>query len=75
MAVVLDLPTELVQRRNADRVGRSVDPAVVEQQLTLLRVALDDGRLQSEGFDAVFELRTSAQVDAVRVIRRPRRPS
>jgi protein phosphatase len=75
VALVLDLPAELVQRRNASRVGRSVDPAVVERQLALLRVALDDGRLRSEGFDAVFELRTADQVDAVRVVRRARRPS
>jgi predicted kinase len=75
VALVLDLPADVVQRRNANRVGRSVDPTVVEHQLSLMRVALEDGRLRSEGFDAVFELRTTDQVDAVRVVRRARRPS
>jgi predicted kinase len=75
VALVLDLPAEVVLRRNTNRVGRSVDPTVVEHQLSLLRVALDDGRLRSEGFDAVVELRTTDQVDAVRVVRRARRPS
>jgi protein phosphatase len=75
VALVLDLPAEVVLRRNVNRVGRSVDPTVVEHQLSLLRVALDDGRLRSEGFDAVVELRTTDQVDAVRVVRHARRPS
>jgi predicted kinase len=75
VAFVLDLPGDVVQWRNATRVGRSVDPAVVEHQLALLRAALDDGRLLSEGFHTIIELRTTDEIDAVRVVRRPRQPS
>jgi protein phosphatase len=74
VALVLDLPSDVVHRRNASRIGRSVKPAVVEQQLALVRAAVDDGRIRSEGFDAVIELRTIADVDAVRVVRRARQP-
>ncbi len=74
VAIVLDLPIEVVQGRNADRIGRSVDPAVVAHQLAVLRAALDDGRLHSAGFEAVVELRTTAEVDAVRIVRRARPP-
>ena len=71
VALVLDLPIDVVQGRNATRSERSVDPAVVADQLARLRAALDDGRIHTEGFDAVIELRTTAEVDAVRVVRGP----
>lgn len=71
IAVVLDLPPLTVLAQNATRPGRIVPEWVVEQQLDDLRRSLRDGRLESEGFVAVFRLRDAAEVGAVRVVREP----
>ncbi len=66
VAIVLDLPPAVVHARNAGRVTRVVDPAVVERQLTKLRAALDADALASEGFTTVVVLDDVGLVDALR---------
>jgi protein phosphatase len=68
-AIVFDLPPELVLARNAARVGRVVDPAIVDLHLRQLRALLDRGSLAGEGFAGVYRLRDPAEVDAVTIVR------
>ena len=72
-AIVLDLPAEIVLARNAARRPRVVDEAVVRHHLARLRASLDGPAppLQREGFAQVVVLRDPAEVDAVRIRRRP----
>jgi protein phosphatase len=71
VAVVLDLPSDLVLARNAARRGRVVPEAAVRRHLRDLAAARQDPDLAAEGFAAVVRLRTPAAVDAVRVTRLP----
>ena len=73
VAVVLDLPRDVVLARNAGRSGGAVVPApAVEAQLdALARAGIDP--VTGPGFASVVWLRTPAEVDAV-VIRRERTP-
>jgi protein phosphatase len=72
-AIVLDLPAEVVFARNAARPARTVDTAVVRRQLDGVRASLDgaDPALRREGFVQVVVLRDAAEVDGVRIRRRP----
>jgi predicted kinase len=67
VAIVLDLPAPLVVERNAARAGRVVATEVVSRQLGDLARSLNGGALEAEGFDAVHRLRTTHDVDHVRV--------
>ena len=69
-ALVLDLPEAVVLARNAARLERVVDPAVVRRHLALVRATVDDGRLAAEGLDAVVILSTPEAVDSLRIERR-----
>lgn len=72
VAIVLDLPHDVVQARNATRV-RVVPPLVVADQLARLRGALDadaPNGLHAEGFDLIVVLTDPAEVDAIRFARR-----
>jgi hypothetical protein len=60
----------VVLARNAARLERVVDPAVVRRHLASIRGTVDDGRLAAEGLDAVVILRTPEAVDALRIERR-----
>jgi predicted kinase len=73
VAIVLDLPAETVRARNVGRQHRVVDEGVVRHHLDRLRDALDgpDPALFREGFARVHVLRDPAEVDAVRIRRRP----
>jgi protein phosphatase len=73
IAIVLDLPPETVYARNAGRPARTVDFAVVTRQLAGVRASLDgpDAAIAEDGFDRVVILRDPAEVDAVRIRRRP----
>jgi predicted kinase len=75
-AIVLDLPAATVLARNAARPARVVDMAVVHRQLERLRASLDgpDPAIGREGFAAVVVLHDPAEVEAVSIRRRPRRP-
>lgn len=70
VAIVLDLPPDLVIRRNDARTGRVVDGAVVRHHLARLRAAVDRGLLEREGFDVIYRIREPAELDALRVERR-----
>lgn len=76
VAIVLDLAPAVVQARNAARMARIVPREVVADQLARVRRSLDttDGgrSLDAEGFDLVAVLTDPAEVDAVRIRRRPR---
>lgn len=79
VAIVLDLPQDVVLARNAQRPGaRAVPEEAVRRQLEVLRLALDgdDGPgsahgFEREGFAAVVRLRDAAAVSAVRIERVP----
>ena len=69
VAVVLDLPPEVVLTRNAARTGRVVPEAAVRRHLRDLAAAGRDGALAVEGFASVVRLRSVAEVDGARVAR------
>lgn len=80
VAVVLDLPADLVLARNAARRGRTVAEVVVRDQLARLRQTLDgrpavgmagkpQDRLEAEGFAQVLVLHDPADVDALEPVR------
>lgn len=79
VAIVFDLPAEVVLARNAGRIGRVVDEQVVRHHLARLRSTTDQpiGNLESEGFSQAVVLRDPGDLDAVHVVRltRPRPPS
>jgi protein phosphatase len=72
-AIVLDLPAEIVLARNASRRPRVVDENVVRHHLARLRASLDGPAppLYREGFAQVVVLRDPAEVERVRIRRRP----
>lgn len=72
-AIVLDLPPEIVFARNAGRRPRVVDETVVRHHLARLRASLDGPAppLYREAFAQVVVLRDPAEVDRVRIRRRP----
>jgi len=76
VAVVLDLPRDVVLARNAQRPGaRAVPEDAVRRHLEALRRALDGGDgpgLEHEGFASVVRLREPVSVAAVRFAREPR---
>lgn len=72
VAIVVDLPDDVVLARNAGR-ARVVDPAVVRRHLGWLRAALDgpDPAIEREGFARIEVMRDPVALDAVRFRRRP----
>jgi predicted kinase len=76
IAIVLDLPAEVVVGRNAARVGRVVDEHAVRRHLARLRHTLDrpDAGLAAEGFSQVVVLRDPQEIDSIRLVRVPPRP-
>lgn len=73
IAIVLDLPANIVRCRNADR-DRVVDPDVVERHLATLCRTLDGGELHREDLAGVFVLRSEDEVARASIERRERRP-
>ncbi|MBB6098834.1 protein phosphatase [Deinobacterium chartae] len=71
VAIALDLPEEVCQARNEGRANRAFGPQVVRRHVRDLRASLRG--LEREGFREVHVLRSSAEVDAARVERRPLR--
>jgi protein phosphatase len=67
IALVLDLPPELVLARNARRAGRVVPESAARRQLADLRASLGEGALEAEGFAAVHVVRTAADLDALSI--------
>ena len=66
IALVLDLPPELVLARNAARTGRVVPEPAVRRQLAMLE-AVTDETLRREGFMMVRRLRSPVEVESLRV--------
>jgi predicted kinase len=71
IAIVLDLPPDVVLERNRGREGPlAVPEAAVRAQLVTLARSLTRG-LAGGGFTAVWRLRTPADVAAVRIVLEP----
>ena len=72
VAIVLDLPLDVVLARNAGR-ERVVDEPVIRRHVDRLHAALEgpDPAIEREGFALVVVLREPAAVDAVTIRRRP----
>lgn len=70
VAVVLALDPGIVLARNSARAGRVVPELAVRRQLAELERSLRAGALDTEPFAAVHLLRTTADLDSLRVERR-----
>lgn len=74
VAIVLDLPADLVHAQDAGR-DRVVGSEIVGRHLARLRRTVDLDELRNEGFDLVITLRSRADVQALDIERRPSHPS
>ena len=74
VAIVFDLPSAVVLARNAARTERVVDPAIVAEHLARLRILVDRGGLEGEGFASVHRLVDPIELDelAIERVRRER---
>ncbi len=68
-AIVLNLPEQVCQERNAARPDRRFGPHVVRNHIKALRSGLRG--LEREGFRSVYVLNSVEAVDAARVVRVP----
>lgn len=66
IAIVLDLPPDLVQQRNAGRTRRVVPESAILRQLAMLH-AVTNATLTGEGFRVVHRLRSDDDLAALRV--------
>ncbi len=71
-AIVLAPPDDVVHARNAERPGRTVPPDVVDRHLRSLRELLASGRLDAEGFAAVYRFEGTLRLERITIVRRPR---
>jgi protein phosphatase len=71
VAIVLDLPADIVLARNAARLDRVVPEDVVRRHLDEVRRLVDGGVLQREGFTTIVTLRAPAAVSALEIRRDP----
>lgn len=69
VAIVLDLPDDVVLARNATRGDRAVPVGAVLAQLRGVARTRGPGHLEREGFAAVIRLSDPASVEAVRIVR------
>ena len=72
VAIVLDLPPDVVHTRNRGRPAGIVPAAAVDRQLADLAPALRPGGIDAEGFALIHVLTTPDDVDAAVVLRVPR---
>jgi protein phosphatase len=73
VAIVFDLPADVVLGRNAGRLRR-VGEDVVQRHLASLRTAIDRGHIEAERFDVLVRIRLPGEVDAVEIVRLASRP-
>lgn len=66
IAIVLDLPPDIVLARNAERADRVVPEPAVRGHLAILR-AVTDSVLTAEGFTIVHRIRSDADLAALRI--------
>lgn len=73
VAIVFDLPVDLVLARNAGRAARIVNEQTVRHHLDRLRLALDEPatNVSTEGFSQVVMLRDPLELDTIRIVRLP----
>jgi predicted kinase len=64
IAIVFDLPREIVAEQNQSR-ARTVGSAVIEQQSADLRATLDE--LPREGLEGIHVFRTQAEADSAEI--------
>jgi protein phosphatase len=71
VAIVFDLPADVVFARNAARSERVVDEQVVRDHLDRLRPAIDGptSHLTREGFSQVVLLRDQVEIDTTTIVR------
>ena len=69
VAIVLDVPPDVVHAQNAGR-ARNVDGHVVDRHLEEVRSTVDGDRLTLEGFDKVVILRSPAEIAELAIERR-----
>jgi len=69
VAIVLDIPRAICQKRNEQREDRNFGPHVVHNHRRDLKQSL--GKLRKEGFKAVHVLESPDEVEAVTIERRP----
>jgi predicted kinase len=69
VALVLDLPADLVLAHNAARPGRVVPEAAVRRQLDRLAKSLRPPGIRAEGFAEVVVLQRPEEVAGLRVVR------
>jgi protein phosphatase len=71
VAIVFDLPADVVLARNAGRTARIVSEQTVRHHLERLRLALDDAaaRVTTEGFSQIVMLRDPLELDTVKIVR------
>jgi protein phosphatase len=67
VAVVFDLPEAMVQRQNAQRLGRHVPDDVVARHMAAVVRLMETGVLEREGYAAVVRLRTAGDVAGLTV--------
>ncbi len=70
-AIVLAPPDDVVHAQNAERPGRTVPPDVVDRHLRSLRELLASGRLDAEGFAAIYRLEGTVRLERITIVRRP----
>ena len=75
IAIVFELPATLVLARNAGRSGRTVPEDAVQRHLDRVAASLRGPGITAEGFARVLVLRDTSEVDALIVVRGPRRSS
>ena len=73
IAIVLDLPADVVLARNLSR-ARVVDPEIVREHLARLRETVDRGMLEHEGFETIYRFTSPRDLDSVEVVRQPAVP-
>lgn len=66
VAIVLDLPPDIVLARNAGRTDRVVPGPAVRRHLAMLRTVTDPV-LTAEGFTIVHRIRSDAELTALRI--------
>jgi len=69
VAIVFDLPAQLVLARNAARVERVVDPRIVADHLARLRLLVDSRTIEAEGFMAVHRFADPIDLECVAIER------
>ena len=72
VAIVFDLPVDVILARNAARTARVVDEAVVRDHLAQVRAMIDgpETDLDAEGFSLVTVVRDPGELDGLAVVRR-----